>query len=233
MTEREELRHFIMENIPPVFEDLGWEHTDAQKYAKTLIDHYGEPDDSGSNFVGWYNKDGFTKISVKDEAIPHNFPMPHKDFVYSAIKLSGSDVKKMGDLLSDFADITGSIIFDGLKKEVSARCGKVIKNAVTIGFVQDALKDPSIITKAEYSKRIKNDIIPEWYKDSLGEKEMNESLPKWKLRKSFGTRPPPPGGPKGTSDGGSNTNSGIGDKTNSYGHHMSPRGNYTGSRGGT
>jgi len=49
MTEREELRHFIMENIPPVFEDLGWEHTDAQKYAKTLIDHYGAGVTSGAS----------------------------------------------------------------------------------------------------------------------------------------------------------------------------------------
>jgi len=53
--------------------------------------------------------------------------------------------------------VTGSIIVDLLKQEVTARCGDVTANAITLGFVQDQPKMGKLTKKQlkdEYARRI-------------------------------------------------------------------------------
>ena len=60
---------------------------------------------------------------------------------------------------------------DQLKGEVTARCHYLIKNAVTLGFVDDVVADkiPDDKARNEYAKRIKNNITPDWFDDPLDE----------------------------------------------------------------
>ena len=58
----------------------------------------------------------FESVYIKDESIPHDFPASHRDFVYSTMNI---DVP--ADMLDTLGHVTGSIINDGLKKEVSPR----------------------------------------------------------------------------------------------------------------
>ena len=46
------------------------------------------------------------------------------------------------------------IIVDGLKGEVTARCGDLIANDVTLNFVVDSINGNTIPSKEEYAKRI-------------------------------------------------------------------------------
>ena len=64
-----------------------------------------------------------------------------------------------------------NIIVDGLKGEVTARCGMLIKNAVTFGFVKDiisgTIKESG--AKKEYKDRILNNKTPTWYRNKMEE----------------------------------------------------------------
>ncbi len=66
---------------------------------------------------------------------------------------------------------SGSIINDGLKGEVTARCGTLYANAVTLGFVEDLAKGkiaPEAVHET-YAEYILNGKLPKWYKNKLSE----------------------------------------------------------------
>ena len=141
-----------------------WKHQDARSYAKELVEKYGEPDVTTDNMVLW--KDGkiseFDQVYVLDESIPHASPKPHHDFVYSTMTI---DVPE--ELMGAIAEASESIIVDQLKDEVTARCGDIYANAITLGFVQklvDGKIDPED-AEEEYKKHILEGMLPEWFKE--------------------------------------------------------------------
>jgi len=140
-----------------------WEHEDAKDYAEELIEEYGEPDVETNNMVLWNGKiSEFDQTYVKDESIPHCCPKPHKDFVYSTMEI---DIPE--DLMEAVAKASESIIVDQLKNEVTARCGDIYANAITLGFVQK-LVDGKIKpedSEEEYEKHILEGILPDWFKE--------------------------------------------------------------------
>lgn len=162
-----------------------WDSREAAKYVLEMCEYYGLPDyvtPNVKNYPGgccWINIAGVDKVKVMDEAIKHDFPMPHVDFVYSTIYL---DKKLKASHIGDFAAVTGSILCDKLKNQVTARCGKLIKNAVTLQFVRDVIAGKADAKKAEYSKRIKANkpVIP--YKDVMMEQDAETNAKK--LQKS-------------------------------------------------
>ncbi len=150
----------------------GWKHKDAFKYAGKLRREFGKPITSGTKLMICENIGGFDRVEVRDELIDHDFPKPHKDFVYSYLSLTDEEVLKMQDLISAFSKVTGSIFFDGLKKEMGARCGMLLKNADTFTFIKSVLAEDIEPTKENYSEFILNDKFGDWYKDEMKEKPM-------------------------------------------------------------
>jgi len=162
-----------------------WGSREAAKYVLEMCEYYGLPDyvkPSVKNYHAgccWINIAGVDKVEVMDEAIEHASPIPHFDFVYSTIYL---DKKLKASHVGDFAVVTGSILCDKLKNQVTARCGKLVKNAVTLQFVKDVVAGKVDAKKAEYSKRIKANkpVIP--YKDVMMEQDAETNAKK--LQKS-------------------------------------------------
>jgi len=151
-----------------------WKNKNASDYAYKLQEAYGKPMAMDDYMAHWMNVGGFYEVWVRDESIAHNFPEPHRDFVYSSKKIPAwapkdGQSRVSPGLAGRFAAVSGSIIIDGLKGEVTARCGMIIKNAVTIGFVEDVVAGSISATPAEYSRRIKGNITPNWFKDEMGE----------------------------------------------------------------
>lgn len=165
----EDVNHYYEtdeENVMNVLEY--WRNTDAANYAKKLIDYYGSPDEYSKSCLYWRSITPFDDVYVIDESVAHRFPSPHRDFVYSSMTLN-VDPYNVGM----FAYVTGSIIIDGLKNKVTARCGTIYANAITLGFVEDVVNgkltsDPEK-AKEEYGRRINEGILPDWYKNDLGE----------------------------------------------------------------
>ena len=148
-----------------------WKHEKAQSYASVLIDKYGEPKVKGKRMLLWedlnlideenyqYKVKKVDKVYIIDEHIEHSFPADHRDFCYSTYSVpewKPKDGKHTIDaqLFEDFAKVTGSIIIDGLKGTVTARCGDLVANDVTINFVLDVVKGKINASKDEYKKRI-------------------------------------------------------------------------------
>ena len=153
----------------------GWQHPDAAEYAGKLRETYGDPDIEGDDRWIWKDAGGFPEIEVRDEAIPHDFPEPHEDFVYA----KRANIKLTPEHVRILAETTGSITVDGLKNEVTARCGMMAKNAVSLGFAEDvaAGEVDEGTAKAEYARRIKADEVPGWYDDILQEVDGLERRP--------------------------------------------------------
>jgi len=153
-----------------------WKNKDAKMYAAKLTKVLGVPDEKTASMMIWTTKAKkaqATRVVVMDESVVHTFPMRHKDYCYSTRKLVVP--AKFASLL---LGVTGSILIDGLKKEVTARCGMLVKNAVTLGFVEDVVKgkvkNNLAVAKKEYARRIMGNVTPGWYKDAAGEKKMKE-----------------------------------------------------------
>ena len=148
-----------------------WKNKKAKEYASVLIEKYGTPDVKGGEMLLWenvklideekyqYKVKKVDKLYIIDESIKHSFPAEHIDYCYSVLKvpqIQAKDGKSTINpkLVGDFAGVTGSIIVDGLKGEVTARCGDTVANDVTLNFVLDCINGKAIPTKEEYAKRI-------------------------------------------------------------------------------
>lgn len=140
----------------------------ASDYGFKLIEAFGQPDGAMYNQLYWKKADQMRHITLKDEQIEHNFPKEHLDFVYSSWEMEVPE-----HLHSLFAYVTGSIIIDGLKSLVTARCGTLHANATTLQFVKDVIdgKAPQQLEEAkqEYADRIKSGQAPQWYPNTVGD----------------------------------------------------------------
>lgn len=157
--------------------DSNWKHADAKNYVAKLTAKFGKPDHLIPGHLAiWHKKIGRMKTHmVKDERIPHSFPMPHHDFLYSTMDIIVSKEK-----LKLLADATESIFVDRLKNEVTARCAELTKNAISLGFVEAVVAGrikPEDI-RDEYARRIKNNITPTWFTDPLNEAGPNKNVKK-------------------------------------------------------
>jgi hypothetical protein len=145
-----------------------WQYEDAKSYAEELIEQYGDPDVMTNNMVLWKDNkiSEFKKVYVLDESIPHDSPRPHHDFVYSTMEI---DVPQ--ELMEAVAKASESIIVDQLKNEVTARCGDIFANAITLGFVQKLIEGEIKPEDAEeeYKKHILEGMTPDWFKEELDE----------------------------------------------------------------
>tara|TARA_Y100001937_G_scaffold89412_1_gene120914 strand:+ start:1 stop:1080 length:1080 start_codon:yes stop_codon:yes gene_type:complete len=162
------------EQMKPEDSLKNWKHEDAKGYAEKLIKEYGQPDEVTETMLKWNKLGSFGKGEMEtyivDESIPHAFPKPHRDYVYTVMK-----IKVPSDMLDTLGHVTGSIIYDGLKETVTARCGSLYANAATMGFVRDMVDGKVPVkdgpAKKEYAERITKDPLPKFY-----DNRMNESI---------------------------------------------------------
>ena len=136
----------------------GWKNAGPAETIRKLTRNYGPPQSKTDEGAVWLNIAGMDRVEVRDEVIPHDFPAPHKDWLYSTKK-----IKVNPDHADDYANVTGSIHIDILKGEVTARCQTLDKNADTLGFVERGEAGEAPITKEEYSRVILGDVFPSWY----------------------------------------------------------------------
>ena len=148
-----------------------WKNDKAKAYAAVLIHKYGEPKIKGGKMLLWedlelideekyqYKVKKVDKVYIIDESIPHSFPADHIDYCYSTLKIPQIQAKDgkstiKPELVGKFAGVTGSIIVDGLKGEVTARCGDLVANDVTLSFVLDSIDGKIEPSKETYAKGI-------------------------------------------------------------------------------
>lgn len=103
---------------------------------KDVVNEFGEPDYVQSKRGGmaiWSDSTlksrghCWDQVLMLDEQIPHEKPGPHVDFLYSWYSLYVPD-----DKVNDVRDISESITYDPLKRQVRGRCHFMGANAATV-----------------------------------------------------------------------------------------------------
>mgnify|MGYP001172081057 CR=1 FL=1 len=169
---RELMAQNVTEEMKPEDSLKNWKHDDAKGYAEKLIKEYGQPDEVTETMLKWNKLGSFGKGEMEtyivDESIPHDFPKPHRDYVYTVM-----NIKVPSDMLDTLGHVTGSIIYDGLKETITARCGSLYANAATMGFVRDMVDGKVPVedgpAKKEYAERITKDPLPKFYDNRMNE----------------------------------------------------------------
>ena len=156
---------FYVHPIPLLY--LTWKHALPKETITKYILNFGLPYDVGKDSVIWKNIGGFDTTWVLDEQIKHTHPIDHIDFVYSTLKIPGIKPEHVCII----SQATGSIFIDMLKQEATARCHYLVKNAVSLGFVQDVVAGKITMenSREEYGRRILNNVYLDWFKDPLNE----------------------------------------------------------------
>jgi hypothetical protein len=109
---------------------LDWKYSRPKKYYDECIKMFGQPTAISTKkygFAFWKTKGLFTEHILRDEDVKHCVPAPHHDYFYSSVKFFVPP-EKVWDVLK----ISGSISYDGLKKNLTARCGGIGANYATI-----------------------------------------------------------------------------------------------------
>ena len=156
---------FYVHPIPLLY--LTWKHSLPKETITKYILNFGLPYDVGKDSVIWKDIAGFDTTWVLDEQIKHTHPIDHIDFVYSTLKIPGIKPEHVCII----SQATGSIFIDMLKQEATARCHYLVKNAVSLGFVQDVVAGKITMenSREEYGRRILSNVYLDWFKDPLNE----------------------------------------------------------------
>lgn len=135
---------------------------EAKKAAQKVIETYGEPDEVTDRRLVWHDNAPWKRTEVINEEIEHNFPMPHHDMVYQTVDYD-VPVEKASELL----EMTGSLIIDRVKGELTARCDKEEANFLSINLAHQIVEGE--ITSEEgrekYAQAMKDKKHPELLQD--------------------------------------------------------------------
>mgnify|MGYP000553586535 CR=1 FL=1 len=136
-----------------------WRNNRPAKFYQKAFDLLGKP-----NFVAnvphgmayWKTKGLFSEHFLIDEEVYHCVPAKHHDYFYSTVKFYVPPNK-----LKDVLSISGSIRYDGLKKELTARCASIYANVATLflgmSIVDGTLTIEDVKKKHMYAKHIRGE----------------------------------------------------------------------------
>ena len=139
-----------------------WKHKLPKEYFSRCIALFGEPvfvANVRHGYALWKTKGLFTQHLLVDEDVKHCVPRPHHDYFYSSVKFFVPE-----DKVCDVLKISGSLMYDGLKKELTARCGGIGANYATIYLgmlvANGSLTIKNVKSDDMYPKMIRGEIMP-------------------------------------------------------------------------
>lgn len=154
-----------------------WHHSRPKKYFPRCIELFGNPTFAANvrhGYALWKTKGLFTQHLLIDEDVKHCVPRPHHDYFYSSVKYFIPKNK-----VCDVLKISGSLNYDGLKKELTARCGGIGANYATIYLgmlvASGKMSIDKVKSKDMYARMIRGEIIPhkEMAKKMMALKRLN------------------------------------------------------------
>src|SRR5690606_30264493 len=109
----------------------GWPEA-SREAAQLVVDQYGEPDETTSEWVVWHRPGPWKRIIASRQVHDHHFPAPHQDSVESVI-----DYRYPEDKAQDLFAFDGSVVVNRTKGEVSARCHDEQANFLALNLMHD------------------------------------------------------------------------------------------------
>lgn len=111
--------------------------------AKMMIAKYGQPHEVTAEKLIWKNTGPFKKIAVMNLETPHDFPLPHVDFLEHTIAYNVPQ-DKVGDLI----EFDASSTINRTVGELSARCDLEGHNVLTLNLDHDIVNGKKSVEEA-------------------------------------------------------------------------------------
>ncbi|MEX0619455.1 MAG: hypothetical protein WDZ76_07270 [Pseudohongiellaceae bacterium] len=124
-----------------------------QDTVQMMIEKYGEPSGATNDRVVWTESDGpWDETIVYREAIEHEFPMPHEDYLEQSVFL-----EVPADKMDELSEFDGSIIVYRTEGRIAARCDKEAANFLALNLAHDIINDDKSVERAreEYADAIR------------------------------------------------------------------------------
>jgi hypothetical protein len=116
---------------------------DTKAASNLLINKLGVPDEVTSTTLVWKDRGVWKKTVLMRDAIPHDWPMAHTDYLLQTINYK-VPVEKFNDL----ARYDGSVIVDRTKGTLSARCDKEEMNFLALNLAHDIITGKKTVDEA-------------------------------------------------------------------------------------
>lgn len=111
--------------------------------AAQMMAKYGDPQEATSEMLIWRNQGPFTRITVMNLETPHDFPMPHVDFMEHTISYNVPQ-DKVGALI----EFDASSTINRTTGELSARCDLEGHNVLTLNLDHDIVMGKKTVQEA-------------------------------------------------------------------------------------
>lgn len=160
-----------------------WYHTRPREYYPKCVKMFGKPtakDNTRHGFALWVPERGlFDEHLLRDENVKHCVPRPHHDYFYSSCSFYVPK-HRVWDVLK----ISGSIMYDGLKHMLTARCGGIGANYATLYLGMMVANEKLTIQQVKqgdmYPLMIQGKLIPHEQLHSIMEDLKKENHKKYK-----------------------------------------------------
>lgn len=125
-----------------------WEEEQRQT-AQEIMDKYGVPEGVTERRLIWYNSGPWKRTELFRDAVPHNFPKQHPDFLEQII-----DYQVPNEKADELLEYDGSVMFERTKGELSARCDQEPANFLAINLAHDIVTEQTSVEEArrEYAE---------------------------------------------------------------------------------
>lgn len=124
--------------------------------ANLMIAKYGAPQEATSERLIWHNAGPFKRITVLNLETPHDFPLPHVDFLEHTITYNVPQ-DKVGDLI----EFDGSSTINRTVGELSARCDLEGHNILTLNLDHDIVTGKKSVEEARqaFGEIVQQDVM--------------------------------------------------------------------------
>jgi hypothetical protein len=120
----------------------GWPMTQRET-ATMLIGKYGNPNVVDDRMLVWFDTGPFIRTVLMRDAVPHNFPMPHVDYLTQTI-LYRVPANKVDDLF----EYDGSVWVHRTRGELSAQCDMEALNYLALNLAHDIASERRSVADA-------------------------------------------------------------------------------------
>lgn len=114
--------------------------------ARQLIAEYGPPQSVSKDAIVWREVGPFARVKVSRELIPHDFPMPHQDFVEHTVAYDVPTSK-----IDDLVAFDSSLLVDKTAGQLSARGDSELHNVLALNLANEVITGKKDVAAARRS----------------------------------------------------------------------------------
>ncbi len=115
----------------------------AMTMARQMLEQYGAPNEATPTKLFWYRAGPWKRIELTSDAVVHNFPAPHSDFLTQYI-----DYHVPLGRFDAIAAFDGSCLVDRTAGEAAARCDSEAANFLTLNLMHDIVSGKTSVDEA-------------------------------------------------------------------------------------